>query len=77
MKKNKKQIEAQKNINDAMYDWIKTALIDECEIPKPFADNEKRITLRIPGSLEARIKLQASNENKSLNQFIVDKLKYA
>lgn len=70
-------IEAQKNIKNAMYDWIETALIDGYEIPAPLAEKEKRITLRIPGTLEAKIKLQAEKEDKSLNQFIVDKLKYA
>lgn len=73
----KTPIEAQKNVRNAMYDWVETALIDGYEIPKPLAESEKRITLRIPGSLEAKIKLQAITENKSLNQFIVDKLKCA
>ena len=73
----KTPVEAQKNIKDAMYDWIETALIDEHEIPKPLTESEKRITLRIPGTLEMKVKLQAKNENKSLNQFIIDKLKYA
>lgn len=73
----KTPIEAQKKIKDAMYDWIETALIDGYEIPKPLLESEKRITLRVPGTLEAKIKLQAKNENKSINQFIVDKLRYA
>ena len=73
----KTAVEAQKNIRAAMYDWIESALLDGCEVPKPLAECEKRITLRIPGTLEAKIKLQAKNENKSLNQFVIDKLKYA
>ena len=73
----KTPVEAQKNIKDAMYDWIESALIDGYAIPKPLTESEKRITLRIPGTLETKIKLQAKNENKSLNQFIVDKLRYA
>ncbi|MBI3590912.1 MAG: type II toxin-antitoxin system HicB family antitoxin [Candidatus Melainabacteria bacterium] len=73
----KTPIEAQKNIQQAMYDWIETALMDGYEISKPLTESEKRITLRIPGTLETKIKLQAKNENKSLNQFIVDKLRYA
>ena len=73
----KTPVEAQKNIKNAMSDWIETALIDAYEIPKPLTESEKRITLRIPGTLETKIKLQAKNENKSLNQFIVDKLRHA
>ena len=73
----KTPVEAQKSIKNAMYDWIESALIDGVEIPKPLTESEKRITLRIPGTLETKIKLQAKHENKSLNQFIVDKLKYA
>jgi predicted RNase H-like HicB family nuclease len=69
--------EAQKKIKDAMYDWIESALIDKCEIPKPTLGKETRITLRIPGSTAAKIKLQAKQENKSINEFIVDKLKIA
>lgn len=69
--------EAQKKIKDAMYDWIETCILDGYEVPKPFAEGEKRITLRIPGSIEAKIKLQAKQQDKSLNQFIVDKLRYA
>ena len=73
----KNPIQAQKNIKDAMYDWIESALIDGYEIPQPLTETEKRITLRIPGTLEAKIKLQAKNEDKSINQFIIDKLRYA
>lgn len=71
-------IEAQKNIKDAMYDWIETCLLDGYDVPMPMVeDKETRVTLRMPTSLEAQIKLQAKKINKSVNQFIVDKLRYA
>ena len=69
--------EAQEKIKSAMYDWIETSLLDGFEVPRPLVEKETRITLRVPGSVEAKIKLEAKRQNKSLNQFIVDKLRYA
>lgn len=70
--------EAQEKIEDAMFDWVETCLLDGYDIPQPMVeDKEARITLRLPSSLEAQIKLQAKKTNKSINQFIVDKLRYA
>lgn len=70
--------EAQEKIKDAMYDWIETCLLDSHNVPMPIVeDQETRVTLRMPSSLEAQIKLQAKKINKSVNQFIVDKLRFA
>ncbi len=76
----KTAIEAQKNIKDAIYDWIETALLDEYEIPEPSinsAKSRKNFTLRMPGKLENEVKIQAELEKKSVNQFILDKLAHA
>lgn len=61
--------EALKNIKDAMYDWIETALLNGDKIPTPDKYSGK-FTVRISTSLHKDLVVKANQEGISLNQFI-------
>ena len=61
--------EALKNIKDAMYDWIETALLNGEKIPTPEGFSGK-FTVRIPPSLHKDLIRKVTKEGVSINQFI-------
>lgn len=61
--------EALKNIKDAMYDWIETALINNEKVPTP-ENYSGKFTVRISSSLHRDLITKANREGVSINQFI-------
>ncbi|MBN2053446.1 toxin-antitoxin system HicB family antitoxin [bacterium] len=64
------------NLREAKIDWMETALTAGVKIPEPSAPSQQKscsgkILLRIPRSLHARLSAEASEENVSLNQYLV------
>ena len=60
---------ALKNIKDAMYDWIETALINGDKVPTPDSFSGK-FTVRISPSLHKDLVSKVNKEGISINQFI-------
>ena len=60
---------ALKNIKDAMYDWIETALLNRERVPTPEGFSGK-FTVRIPPSLHRDLIKKVTKEGVSINQFI-------
>ena len=60
---------ALKNIKDAMYDWIETALLNGEKVPTPEGFSGK-FTVRIPPSLHKDLIKKVTKEGVSINQFI-------
>ncbi|MDD3627413.1 MAG: toxin-antitoxin system HicB family antitoxin, partial [bacterium] len=60
-----------KNLNDAKYSWIKTALDfgKDVQAPTDF-EFSGRFTVRLPKTLHQELKSAASSEGLSLNQYI-------
>ncbi len=65
--------EALKDIEDAKYEWIKSNLEDELEIPEP-AKYTGQYHLRMPPSLHEALALKSNSEDVSLNQFMITAL---
>ncbi len=65
----KTQEEALKNIKDAMYDWIETAILNGDRVPTPDKFSGK-FTVRIPPSLHRDLIVKVNKEGISINQFI-------
>ena len=65
----KSQEEALKNIKNAMYDWIETALLNGEKVPTPEGFSGK-FTVRIPPSLHRDLITKVNKEGVSINQFI-------
>ena len=61
--------EALKNVKDAMYDWIETALLNHDKVPTPEGYSGK-FTVRIAPSLHRDLVSRANKEGVSINQFI-------
>lgn len=61
--------EALKNIKNAMYDWVETALINGDKIPTPEGYSGK-FSVRIPPSLHQELVKKVNREGVSINQFI-------
>lgn len=61
--------EALKNIKNAMYDWIETAIINNEKVPTPESYSGK-FTVRISSSLHRDLVTKANREGVSINQFI-------
>jgi predicted RNase H-like HicB family nuclease len=68
--------ETLKNIEEAKYLWLKTALERKMEIPIPECMREYsgRFVVRIPASLHRRIATLAEKEGVSLNQMVLSLL---
>lgn len=64
--------EALRNINDAMYGWIKVELEDGEPIPEPRDEEEYsgKFNTRVPKSLHRKLVETADREGVSLNQWI-------
>ena len=58
-----------KNIKDAMYDWVETALLNGEKVPTPEGFSGK-FTVRIPSSLHRDLIKKVTKEGVSINQFI-------
>ncbi|MGZ4332858.1 MAG: toxin-antitoxin system HicB family antitoxin [Gaiellaceae bacterium] len=67
---------AASGIQQAMSDWIREALHEGREVPKPKPVDEHsgRLLLRMPRTLHAELTRVAEREAVSLNQFITDAL---
>src|SRR4051812_8639766 len=62
--------EAAARVQDAMTDWIATALADGKAVPTPRQELSGRLLVRMPRTLHADLARAASREQVSLNQFI-------
>lgn len=68
--------EALKNIKDAMYDWIETALINGERIPEPNKCSGK-FSVRIPPSLHQDLINKSNREGVSINQLVTSAISRA
>ncbi|MDA2928480.1 type II toxin-antitoxin system HicB family antitoxin [Acidobacteria bacterium AH-259-O06] len=65
--------EAYCNLEEAAFNWVKSALEQELKIPAPFSSDgySGRVALRLPKSLHKQAVKMAQRDGVSLNQFIV------
>lgn len=68
--------EAVSGVQEAMLEWIRSALEEGRDIPEPrsTASHSGRLLLRMPRTLHGELTRAAERENVSLNQFINDTL---
>ncbi|GHV29769.1 pilus biosynthesis protein HicB [Synergistales bacterium] len=64
------------NIYEAMEGWIETKLENGYQIPEPFSSERRSgaFVVHLPGTLRARLTVEAEKEGVTLNQYALRKL---